>query len=176
RRWFEYTGTTLDAMKGSGWQQVQHPDHVDRVTARFQAHIAAGEPWEDTFPLRGHDGNYRWFLSRAHPVRDAAGNIVRWFGTNTDITERMAMEASLKTADQRKDEFLAMLAHELRNPLAAISNAAQVAKRSHEPEHRQWSQDVIEAQVKNLSRMIDDLLDVSRITRGKIQLRKQPLR
>ena len=84
-------------------------------------------------------------------------------------------EIALRDADRRKDEFLAMLAHELRNPLAAISNATQLAKRSDSNEHRQWSQEVIEAQVKNLSRMIDDLLDVSRITLGKIQLQTQTL-
>lgn len=82
----------------------------------------------------------------------------------------------LRDADRRKDEFLAMLAHELRNPLAAISNAAQITKRSGSSEHREWSQQVIESQVKNLARMIDDLLDVSRITRGKIELRRQHLR
>jgi PAS domain S-box-containing protein len=95
QRWFDYTGTTLEHMKGWGWQDVHHPDHVDRVVAQFTRCIEAGEPWEDTFPLRGRDGNYRWFLSRALPIRDKSGNIRRWFGTNTDITERMQAEAAL---------------------------------------------------------------------------------
>jgi signal transduction histidine kinase/BarA-like signal transduction histidine kinase len=82
---------------------------------------------------------------------------------------------SLKEANRRKDEFLAMLAHELRNPLAAISNAVQIIRRSESREHREWSQDVIEVQVKNLTRMIDDLMDVSRIAEGKVQLHKQSL-
>jgi signal transduction histidine kinase len=80
---------------------------------------------------------------------------------------------ALKKADIRKDEFLAMLAHELRNPLSAISNAIQLSKRSGRHEHQVWAQNVIEGQVKNFSRLIDDLLDVSRITRGKILLKKQ---
>ncbi len=92
KRWFDYTGTTLEQMQGWGWQRVHHPDHVDRVTAQFKKHIASGEPWEDTFPLRGKDGEYRWFLSRALPIRDERGHIVRWFGTNTDITERLVAE------------------------------------------------------------------------------------
>jgi PAS domain S-box-containing protein len=89
KRWFDYTGTTLDEMQGWGWQKVHHPDYVERVIAKFKEHIASGEPWEDTFPLRGADGEYRWFLSRALPIRDAAGAVTRWFGTNTDITERL---------------------------------------------------------------------------------------
>ncbi len=96
-------------------------------------------------------------------------------GSARDVTKRRVAEDALKDADRRKDEFLAMLAHELRNPLAAISNAVQLTKRSASVEHQEWSREVIEAQVKNLSRMTDDLLDVSRITRGKIQLRTQQL-
>ena len=87
RRWFDYTGTTLDAMKGWGWRGVHHPDYVDRVARLFQTCVDAGRAWEDTFPLRGIDGSYRWFLSRAQPMVDREGHIVRWFGSNTDVTE-----------------------------------------------------------------------------------------
>jgi PAS domain S-box-containing protein len=89
KRWFDYTGTTLDEMKGWGWRKVHHPDHVDRVVKRIAHCFETGEEWEDTFPLRGRDGNYRWFLSRAMPIRDENGKVVRWFGTNTDITEHL---------------------------------------------------------------------------------------
>jgi PAS domain S-box-containing protein len=95
-RWFDYTGTTLEEMQGWGWQQVHHPDHVDRVVEHFRHCIETGETWEDTFPLRGKDGSYRWFLSRAIPIKDDAGNIVSWFGTNTDISDRKQIEAELR--------------------------------------------------------------------------------
>ncbi|MGP1385767.1 MAG: PAS domain S-box protein [Thainema sp.] len=95
QRWFDYTGTTLEEMQGWGWQQVHHPDHVDRVVESFRCSIQTGQPWEDVFPLRGKDGNYRWFLSRALPIRDEAGSILRWFGTNTDITKRKQAEDAL---------------------------------------------------------------------------------
>ena len=95
-RWFEYTGTTLEEMQGWGWQQVHHPDHVDRVVEHFRRCIETGVQWEDTFPLRGKDGNYRWFLSRAIPIQDEAGNVVHWFGTNTDITDQKQLEAELR--------------------------------------------------------------------------------
>lgn len=88
KRWFDYTGTTLEDMKGWGWRKVHHPDHVDRVVDKISHCFKTGEAWEDTFPLRGKDGSYRWFLSRAMPILDEkAGKVVRWFGTNTDVTE-----------------------------------------------------------------------------------------
>jgi PAS domain S-box-containing protein len=68
KRWHDYTGTTLKEMEGWGWQKVHHPDHVDRVVQRIRQSFETGTPWEDTFPLRGRDGSYRWFLSRALPI------------------------------------------------------------------------------------------------------------
>jgi PAS domain S-box-containing protein len=86
-RWFDYTGTTLEQMAGWGWRTVHHPDHVQQVVEKIRRCFETGEVWEDTFPLRGRDGNYRLFLSRAVPIRDADGKLLRWFGTNTDISE-----------------------------------------------------------------------------------------
>lgn len=100
RRWFEYTGTTLDEMQGWGWQKVHHPDHVDRVVGGIRQSFEDGTPWEDTFPLRGRDGNYRWFLSRALPIRNEAGRVVRWFGTNTDVTEQIDAEKALRDLNE----------------------------------------------------------------------------
>lgn len=89
QRWFQYTGTAIAQMEGWGWKAVHHPDHVDRVVAKFSAHLASGDVWEDIFPLRSVDGHYRWFLSRAIPIRDErTGRISLWCGTNTDITEQ----------------------------------------------------------------------------------------
>jgi len=101
RRWYEYTGTTFEDMQEWGWNTVHHPNHVDRVVKTWQQAHATGQPWEDTFPLRGGDGTYRWFLSRAVPIRDEAGAVVRWFGTNTDITEMMNVEAALRSSEER---------------------------------------------------------------------------
>ncbi len=96
QRWYEYTGTTFEEMQGWGWQKVHHPEYVEQVTQKFRDHLQTGEAWEDTFPLRGRDGNYRWFLSRAIPIRDEQGKVVRWFGTNTDITEQRNAEQALR--------------------------------------------------------------------------------
>ncbi len=101
RRWFEYTGTTLEEMKGWGWIKVHHPHHVDRVVASWQRAVQHGEPWEDVFPLRGRDRSYRWFLSRAEPIRGEDGNIIRWFGTNTDITDQRVTQEALRRESER---------------------------------------------------------------------------
>jgi PAS domain S-box-containing protein len=104
RRWHDYTGTTLKEMEGWGWQKVHHPDHVDRVVHRIKQSFETGTPWEDTFPLRGRDGRYRWFLSRALPIRDDTGNVVRWFGTNTDITEQIDAEKALRELNETLEQ------------------------------------------------------------------------
>lgn len=118
QRWYDYTGTTLEAMDGWGWQKIHHPDHVDQVTERFAQCIASGEPWEDTFPLRGADGEYRWFLSRAVPLRGDDGQIQCWFGTNTDITERRAAERQIEL-------LLREVNHRSKNMLAIIQSMAR---------------------------------------------------
>jgi PAS domain S-box-containing protein len=104
KRWYDYTGTTLKEMEGWGWQKVHHPEHVDRVVRRIRESFESGTPWEDTFPLRGRDGRYRWFLSRALPIRNDAGDIVRWFGTNTDITEQIEAEKALRQLNETLEE------------------------------------------------------------------------
>jgi PAS domain S-box-containing protein len=174
RRWYEYTGTTPDQVEGWGWQAVHDPVALPGVLSDWRAALARGEAWEDTFPLRRRDGQMRWHLSRAVPVRDEHGQIVRWFGTNTDITERVEAEAALKEAERRKDQFLAMLAHELRNPLAPVLNGLQVLRLSEaDREVAEQARDMIERQIRHLTRLVDDLLDVSRITQGRIQIRRE---
>ncbi|HZG39661.1 MAG TPA: PAS domain-containing protein [Nodosilinea sp.] len=190
RRWFEYTGTTLDAMLGWGWQQIHHPEHVDRVVEHFRHCIEVGEPWEDTFPLRSKDGTYGWFLSRAVPIRDAAGNILRWFGTNTDITERLQVEqereqlleqeqaarAAAERTNQLKDEFLAVLSHELRSPLNPILGWARLLRGGKlDPVRTDEALATIERNAKLQCQLIDDLLDISRIMQGKLVLNAAPV-
>lgn len=173
RRWYEYTGTTLEEMQGWGWRKLHHPDHVDRVVERIQYSWDTGEEWEDLFPLRSRTGEYRWFLSRALPIRDSDGRIVRWLGTNTDVTEQREAELALQEADRRKNEFLAMLAHELRNPLAPIRNGLELLDR--ERAYDEQAVPLMRQQVEQLIRLVEDLLDVSRIMRGKVELRKAPV-
>ena len=101
QRWYDYTGTTFEQVRGWGWKIVHHPGHVKRVVERIQHSWTTGEPWEDTFPLRGRDRQWRWFLSRALPIRDEAGAITLWFGTNTDITGQLEQQTALRESEER---------------------------------------------------------------------------
>ncbi len=176
RRWYEYTGTTPAQMEGWGWQAVHDPDVLPTVLERWQGSIARGEPFDMVFPLRGADGQFRPFLTRVNPLRHEQGHILYWFGTNTDISEIKRMEEALREADRRKDEFLATLAHELRNPLAPIGNSLQILKMPRvDAATLQQTRDMMERQVQHLVRLVDDLLDVSRVMRGKIELRREPV-
>jgi len=313
KRWYDYTGSTPEEMEGWGWRNVHDPSQIDRVLASYRNAFETGEPWEDTFPLRRFDGEMRWHLTRAMPVRDESGTIVRWFGTNTDITDRLrandelarlkeesdrrrrVYEAALsntpdlvyifdldhrftyanralldilgrpwdevigktclalgypqwhaemhdreieqvivtkqpirgevpfigtkgrriydyifcpvldangevvaiagttrdvtdrqhseqaireqaeqlREADRRKDEFLATLGHELRNPLASIVSASEAMALDRSAANEAEMREIIERQAGHMSRLIDDLLDVARIARGKILLRAE---
>ena len=147
----------------------------------WQQSLDTGEPFQFEHRFRRADGEYRWHLSRALPMRDAEGRIVMWIGSNTDIHEQRQtanqlrqLAADLSEADRRKNEFLAMLAHELRNPLAPIRNALQVMRLTGgNGEAVQSASEMMERQVGQMVRLVDDLLDVSRISRGKIELRRE---
>jgi PAS domain S-box-containing protein len=101
RRWYEYTGTTPEEMQGWGWQSVHDAHELPRVLDRWHAALAEGKEWEDTFPLRSRKGEFRWFLSRAIPIRDSSGRVARWFGTNTDVNEQRQTEVALRQSEER---------------------------------------------------------------------------
>ncbi|WP_222933130.1 ATP-binding protein [Fulvivirga aurantia] len=176
-RWYDYTGTTLDEMKGWGWMKVHHPDHVDRVVEKFNNHVEAGEAWEDTFPLKSKDGEFRWFLSRAELIKDEDGNITNWFGTNTDITDQMELESSLKNAvskleeaDKRKNDFLSLLGHELRNPLASLKGSVDMLDMGIATQDQVMG--IMKRGISTMSQLLDDLLDLSRISRNTVKLKR----
>jgi PAS domain S-box-containing protein len=179
RRWAEYTGVTLHGTEHS-WLGYVHPDDLGRVLEAWRIASASGQPYEVEYRLRRHDGAWRWFLARGIPQRDAGGAVTHWFGTSTDVDEAKRLEQalranehSLREADRRKDEFLATLAHELRNPLAPIRSAAKILGSPRLGERElAWSRDVIARQVQHMARLLDDLLDISRITRGRLELRR----
>jgi PAS domain S-box-containing protein len=174
QRWYEYTGTTLAQVAGSGWQSLCDPAELPRVLASWQDALTSGNSWEETYTLRGTHGQMRWFLARAVPIRGDRGEITRWFGTSTDIHDRIEYEEALKEADHRKDRYLATLAHELRNPLSPISSALQLWPRvASDATEMEQLRAVMMRQVKQLVRLVDDLLDVARISQGKIVLRRK---
>lgn len=121
-RWYDYTGASLEAMRALGWRSVHHAEHVDRVTARLMHCFATGSIWEDTFPLRGKDGTYSWFLARALPIRDEHGHITHWLGTHTDITAQVNAEEALRELN----ESLELRVAERTRELASINELLQI--------------------------------------------------
>ena len=91
-RWYSYTGTTPEQMEGWGWQSVHDPAALPKVLEQWKASLAMGQVFDMEFPLRGADGTFRQFLTRGFPLKDGAGNVLQWFGTNTDITDRKKVE------------------------------------------------------------------------------------
>jgi two-component system CheB/CheR fusion protein len=168
-RFYEYTGMDPAQGLGTRWLGLIHPDDLERLRAVRSRAMENEQPYEFEYRLRQSADEYRWHICRVVPFRNADGQIEAWFGTATDIHD-------LKEADRRKDEFLATLAHELRNPLAPIRNALQILhlKAAPDPEAH-WARGIVDRQVEQLTRLVDDLLDVSRITRGTVELRRERL-
>ncbi len=181
QRAYEYVGMSdAPTNRHETWKQSIHPEDREQAIGLWSRAMLTGEAYTLEQRLRRHDGVYRWFLVRAQPERDPDGRVVRWYGTSTDIDDAkrlerhlLAQEAALREVDMRKDRFLATLSHELRNPLAPIRNAAQIlGSPGLPPERLRWAQSVIQRQVKHMSWLLDDLLDVARITQGKLELKK----
>ena len=170
----EYTGFSLHDMQNQGWASALHPDDLSRVLEHWEHALRTGDPIDiEHRTRRAADGEYRWFRGIGIPVRDEEGRIVRWVGATVDIHEQRAAGEALRDADRRKDEFLATLAHELRNPLAPILNSLHVLRVEGPSDLRlSASRDVIERQVGQMTRLLDDLLDVGRISRNRFELRK----
>jgi PAS domain S-box-containing protein len=152
---------------------IVHPDDEPRRVARWREARRDGVPYECEYRMRRSDGAYRWFLARAQPERDETGKIVRWFGSTTDIHDLTMAQEAIRDADRRKGEFLAVLSHELRNPLSPIKSALHILDRAAPGgQQSRWAHAVIGRQVDQLSRLVDDLLDVTRIARGKVDLQR----
>jgi PAS domain S-box-containing protein len=168
-------GYAEDEIVGRPCAAIFTPEDVARGEPDAEIARAAteGRSEDERWHVR-KDGTRFWAGGVVRPLLDEGGALRGFVKVMHDMTERKRAEEALREADRRKDDFLAMLAHELRNPLSAINNAIQLARRSVKVEHQEWAKDVIGQQVKHLARLIDDLLDVSRITRGKIQLRVEP--
>lgn len=173
-RWQNYSGQSTTA--SNSWLELVHPDDASQMETAWKASLKGGEESEwYCRNRRASDGEYRWFHVKAAAVRNTANEIVRWVGTSTDIHEHRQAQEALREADRRKDEFLAMLGHELRNPLAAIRHAVRISQEADDTDTQQWASEVIDRQSNQLARMVDDLLDVERINRGRIELRAAPV-
>ena len=171
-RWYEYTGTTPAQMEGWGWQSVHDPDVLPTVMERWQASIASGEQFEMTFPLRAADGSYRSFLTRVSPVKDEDGHVLRWFGTNTDVTLEEAARREAQEANAAKSQFLANMSHELRQPLNAITGYADLITMGvRGPVTQQQLEDLerIRFSSTHLTSLISDILQFAKLEAGQLE-------
>ena len=172
KRWLEFVGRPMECEVGNGWAENVHPDDLDACFKTYVAAFDARQVFSMEYRLRRHDGEYRWIVDDGIPLYRSGGEFAGYIGFCIDITERKAAEQGLRDANRKKDEYLAMLAHELRTPLAAIRNAVHVVNRAsgRDPQAVRAAAGILERQVSHLVRQVDDLLDISRFTQGKILL------
>ena len=173
KQWLDFTGRTVEQEMGDGWSEGVHPDDLERCLATYVTAFNARTPFTMEYRLKRHDGEYRWVMDTGVPRFTPDGTFSGYIGSCIDITDRKRTEEELRESDRRKEEFLAVLSHELRNPLAPIQTALDLLEcRGLREAGTERELATIKRQVQNLKRLVDDLLDVSRISRGKIELHK----
>ena len=173
-RWTEYTGQTWEQQRGHGWMNAIHPE--DREA--FHSVVAQAFASRSFYRIEGRlwhapTRTWRYCQARGVPIYGEHGELVEWVGTCVDVDDQRRAEEALRAADRLKDEFIAVLAHELRNPLAPIRNAVFILKRRGSDDAQlSWAVSIVERQVAQMARLLEDLLDVSRLTLQKMKLRK----
>ncbi|HEY9421286.1 MAG TPA: PAS domain S-box protein [Thermoanaerobaculia bacterium] len=171
--WCEMAGLSPEEARGQGWASALHPEDRERVSQEWYAAAEEGRPFLSEYRFRTPQGKVTWLQGRAVRLLNRAGEVSEYIGTLTDITERREAVEALKEADRRKDEFLALLAHELRNPLAPLRNGLQVLRlAAGDANLIARSRDMMDRQLSHMVRLIDDLFDISRISRNKMELRR----
>jgi PAS domain S-box-containing protein len=181
--WASYTGRPIGELKGNGWVRSVHPEDVDRCLGIQQASFEAGAAFSLDLRLRRQDGEYRWMLDNAVPRMGPDGAVAGFVGTLVDIHDRKQLEEALaertqqlRLAERRQGQFLAMLSHELRNPLAPIANAASVLRTlEHTNPILVRLREIVERQVGRMSHLIEELIDVTRAAQGQITLVREPV-
>jgi PAS domain S-box-containing protein len=191
QRWVEYTGLTLQESYGRGWNTPFHPDDKQPAWNAWNKAVATGETYAIESRLRGKDGTYRWFLMRGVPLRDGSGNIIKWFGTCTDIHDLKEAQAELKQLNQELEQrvlhrtaqlqatnqeleaFTYSVSHDLRAPLRHISGFSKILSEDFSsalPEEARHLVDRIGEGTRRMGMLVDDLLNLGRIGRHEVRL------
>ncbi|MBC7396172.1 MAG: PAS domain-containing sensor histidine kinase [Bdellovibrionales bacterium] len=180
QRYYEFTGVPAGSTHGEAWNEMFHPDDRQKAWKTWKHSVKTGEPYQIEYRLKHHSGKYRWTLSRALPVRDEAGTIIRWMGTCTDIQEMHETTQALANAVRARDDFLSIASHELKTPLTSLKLQTQLLQRDakkgdksvYTPKRVDRMLAQTEQQVQRLTRLIDDMLDISRIRSGNFSLER----
>jgi PAS domain S-box-containing protein len=198
QQWVTYTGVTQEETLGLGWDRLVHPDDRQRVWDAWHQAVQTDSPYSIEGRLRRADGTYRWFLIRAVSLHDDNGKVTDWFGTATDVDEIKRTEeilrrtrdeteaanarlresqSALQRAVAARDQVLGIVAHDLRNPLSTIILQSSILGRhGSEPERRnQRPREIISRAAARMSRLIQDLLDVSLLEAGELKIQRTPL-
>ncbi|WP_138497614.1 PAS domain-containing protein [Nostoc sp. PA-18-2419] len=185
QRWYEFTGQTLEEVMGFGWTKVIHPDDIQAAIQGWTQALRTGELYQQEMRYQKHDGSYSWHLVRGVPIQDEQGSIIKWFGTSTDIDDRKHLEAErdqllqleqaarvqAESANRTKDEFVAMVSHDLRSPLNAILGWVRLLRtRKFDEISLTKALETIERNARSQEKLLEDLLNISRILQSKLQL------
>ncbi|HVW65270.1 MAG TPA: PAS domain S-box protein [Nitrosospira sp.] len=176
QRFRELIGMTLEELMPIGWRSIIHPDDAKRYLAAFEEALRKHSRFQQRVRIRVANGEWHWLISYALPWFTANDEYAGHAGVSIDITDAVTAESALLEADRRKDEFLATLAHELRNPLGPISNGLALIAGPEGAAALPQLLPMIIRQVRNIERLVDDLLEASRITSGKLELHQGPMR
>lgn len=182
QRWYEFTGLKEDTFVKQEWIKLLHPEDQQRARESWHQCYTSGEDYQSEFRLRHHSGNFRWVLARSLPVLDEQGKILRWLGTCTDIQEQKDLQDKLFSAITGRDEFISIASHELKNPLTSLRLICQMVHRNITktneiffPEKMLDFTGKINLQIDHLMRLVDDMLDVSRIQSGRLMIKKEKM-
>ncbi|HLP88855.1 MAG TPA: PAS domain S-box protein [Nostocaceae cyanobacterium] len=184
-RWQDFTGQKREQALDLGWTKVVHPDDLKTTLERWNLALNQGFTYEGELRYRKFDGEYRWHLVRSVPIKNDQGNIIKWFGTATDIHERKQWEterekvleleryarAEAEKANQIKDEFVAMVSHDLRTPLNSILGWTKLLQsRTLDTDAINKALATIERNAESQAKLLEDLLNISQMLRGKFRL------
>ncbi len=174
--WRALTGQLSAQWRNEGWLDAVHPDDREATRRKWFDGIARRSPFELEYRIVAADGSVHWSNDHAAPLFGLDGTVRKWVGMNIDITERRSAEEALRDADRRKDEFLAILAHELRNPLAPLRTGIEIMRMGRiDAERGERVRAMMGRQVDHMVALVDDLMDVSRISSGRIVLERRPV-
>lgn len=186
KQWYDYTGTTYDDMKGWGWQKVHHPDYRNKVLDFVKTAWVKAEPFELIFPLRSASGEYRRFLTRAYPVKDESGKLLRWVGTNTDVEEQQSFTEKLehqvkertkqlREMNQNLSQFAHVTSHDLKEPVRKIRMFITMLRDSlagNLSDETSMYIDRLNSSADRINRMIEGILKYSSVEASSADFKK----